>query len=78
VMKRRLDSFQLRTTEKWTTFNQGTALLVGFVVMVLSLSWFRGIGILSSWYILPLAISGGIFAPLAKDLTGALKRARNA
>ncbi|HET9425596.1 MAG TPA: hypothetical protein VFO55_09505 [Gemmatimonadaceae bacterium] len=77
VFKRKLDAFQLYTEQRWATYNQFYANVVGAVIMLLALLELRvELGITPGWLVL-LAVFGGILSPIAKDLVSALRRVRN-
>ena len=88
IVKRRLDGFQLYTGDRWATWNQFAANIVGFVVMFVALlysHWLSrhvpataaAVADSFTWTILPISLVGGIFAPVAKDLVTALQKVRN-
>ncbi len=80
VVKRKLDGFQLYVGDRWATWNQTVANLVGIVAMFLVLIWVRytsqndAPGYLT---IVVLSLFGGILSPIAKDLVSALKRVKD-
>jgi hypothetical protein len=80
VVKRRLDGFQLYTSQDWTSWNQLAANVVGIVLLAGILVWMQ-VGDLAGapgWApILPLSLLGGILSPIAKDLVTALKRVKD-
>jgi hypothetical protein len=77
-IRRRLDGFQLYTSDKWASWNQRAANIVGALVMFVALMWMYVGGSAPSIYaILVLTMFGGILSPVAKDLVTALKRVRN-
>jgi hypothetical protein len=77
IFKRKLDSFQLYTEQRWASYNQFAANVVGAVVMavvLLSLNDSLGLGPVG---IVVLSAFGGILSPVAKDLVAALRRVRD-
>ena len=88
IVKRKLDGFQLYTGDRWASWNQFAANIVGFVVMFVVLlysHWLRrnapltAIAVANSFSlsILPISLLGGILSPVAKDLVTALQRVKN-
>jgi HAMP domain-containing protein len=77
VFKRKLDAFQLYTEQRWATYNQFWANLLGAVIMAVALWKLKAEFNLDAPGIFALAIFGGILSPIAKDLVGALRRVRN-
>jgi hypothetical protein len=88
LVKRRLDGFQLYTGDRWASWNQFAANIVGFVVMLDVLLYLRwasqnvpfSAGALADSFtprMLLISLLGGIFSPVAKDLVTALQRVRN-
>jgi hypothetical protein len=84
IVKRKLDGFQLYTGDRWGTWNQFAANIVGFIVMFSSLLYLNWVArnvslnapeLLSSFTptIIPISLLGGILSPVAKDLVNALK-----
>ena len=84
IVKRKLDGFQLYTGDRWGTWNQFAANIVGFIVMFSSLLYLNWVArsvslnapeVLSSFTptIIPISLLGGILSPVAKDLVNALK-----
>ena len=77
IFKRKLDAFQLYTEQRWATWNQFWANVLGAVIMGAALWKLKSEFQLEAPGILGLAIFGGILSPIAKDLVGALRRVRN-
>jgi hypothetical protein len=88
IVKRKLDGFQLYTGDRWASWNQFAANIVGFVVMFIVLLYshwasrnapLTPVAVASSFSlsILPISLLGGILSPVAKDLVTALQRVRN-
>lgn len=88
IVKRRLDGFQLYTADRWASWNQFAANIVGFIVMfglLLYLDCRRRnvpptpaeMAASLTWPILLISLVGGIFSPVAKDLVTALQKVRN-
>lgn len=80
IVKRKLDGFQLYTSDQWATWNQTVANLVGIVALLLILIWVKNTSPSASpGYptIVFLSLLGGILSPLAKDLVTALKRVKD-
>ena len=75
VFKRKLDAFQLYTEQRWATWNQLWANLLGAAIMALALG--SSDLELSLPGFLLLSAFGGILSPIAKDLVAALRRGRN-
>ena len=84
IVKRKLDGFQLYTGDRWATWNQFAANIVGFIVMFSSLLYLNWVArnvslnapeLLSSFTptVIPISLLGGILSPVAKDLVNALK-----
>jgi hypothetical protein len=80
IVKRRLDGFQIYSTDRWGAWNQTRANIVGIAVLFAVLlrikannpggsPGYLAIGILS--------LFGGILSPVAKDLVTALKRVKD-
>jgi hypothetical protein len=77
VMKRRLDAFQLYTSESWASYNQTGGNVVGFLIMVgILLTLDRQQTGFRWWEIVLLALGGGMLSPIAKDLVSSLRKAR--
>lgn len=77
VVKRKLDAFQLLAAERWASFNQTWAIVVGGAIMFAVLSWMQATntpGAPSASAIIPLTLVGGILSPVAKDIASTLKR----
>ncbi|HYN81739.1 MAG TPA: hypothetical protein VES88_09580 [Gemmatimonadaceae bacterium] len=80
IVKRRLDGFQLYTGDRWASWNQFSANVLGIALMLGILVWMRttATGVtLSVPLILVVSLFGGILSPLAKDLVSALKRVKS-
>jgi hypothetical protein len=77
LFKRKLDSFQLYTEQRWASYNQFAANVVGALVMAAALASLRGSLGLSVPGIVFLSLFGGILSPVAKDLVSALRRVRD-
>jgi hypothetical protein len=88
LVKRRLDGFQLYTGDRWASWNQFAANIVGFVVMFGLLIYLRllsenlpvtvrAIADSVSLKILLFSLLGGFFSPVAKDLVTALQKVKN-
>ena len=82
-IKRKLDTFQLDTNDRWTTGNQLVANIAGavtlyFVLVYIDMHHVPGAGRrLDPVEILVLSALGGILAPVAKDLVSTLKRVKD-
>jgi hypothetical protein len=83
LVKRKLDTFQLNTSDRWATGNQLVAnaagvLTLSFVLMYLSRHSAAGAAHqLDPIEIILLSLLGGILAPVAKDLVSTLQRVKN-
>jgi hypothetical protein len=79
VFKRKLDSFQLYTEQRWASYNQFAANVVGAVVMFAALfSLQTELGLKGHpGKMVFLSLFGGILSPVAKDLVAALRRVRD-
>ena len=77
IFKRKLDSFQLYTEQRWASYNQFAANLVGAVIMAAALFSLKTSLGLDGGTILFLSLFGGILSPVAKDLVAALRRVRD-
>lgn len=80
IMKRRLDGFQLYTGERWASWNQFSANLLGIGLMfgILVSMRMSAKGVQLPWPAIPVvSLFGGILSPIAKDLVSALKRVKN-
>jgi hypothetical protein len=77
IFKRKLDSFQLYTEQRWASYNQLAANVVGAFVMAAALTSLRDSLHLSVPGIVLLSLFGGILSPVAKDLVSALRRVRD-
>ncbi len=77
IFKRKLDSFQVYTEQRWASYNQFAANAVGALIMgaaLISLQSTLGLGLTS---VIILSAFGGILSPIAKDLVAALRRVRD-
>jgi hypothetical protein len=79
IVKRKLDGFQVYTGDRWGSWNQTVANIVGIVALFLILVWVKNTSPSSPGYltIALLSLLGGILSPLAKDLVSALKRVKD-
>jgi hypothetical protein len=88
VVKRKLDGFQLYTGDRWASWNQFAANIVGFIVLFFALLWAqwsnRHVALTTgnlfgsfTYTIIPISLLGGILSPVAKDLVSALKRVKD-
>ena len=80
IVKRRLDGFQLYTGDRWASWNQMAANVVGMIAMFFVLSWLQRSSAVASISFLRLilfSLLGGILSPVAKDLVTALKRVKD-
>ena len=80
VAKRKLDGFQIYASDRWASWNQLWANVVGIVALFLILVWIKSQpGATSPGYltIVIFSLFGGILSPVAKDLVTALKRAKD-
>ena len=80
IVKRKLDGFQIYATDRWASWNQTVANLVGIVALFLILMWIKSKSPdAAPTYatIVVLSLFGGILSPLAKDLVSALKRVKD-
>jgi hypothetical protein len=80
IVKRRLDGFQLYTGDRWATWNQTAANLVGIVTMFIVLLWLQrnsAVASISFPMLIIFSLLGGILSPVAKDLVTALKRVKD-
>jgi hypothetical protein len=79
VVKRRLDGFQVYAGDRWASWNQTVANIVGIVALFLILIWVKNTSPSAPGYltIVFLSLFGGILSPLAKDLVSALKRVKD-
>jgi hypothetical protein len=79
IVKRKLDGFQLYTGDRWGSWNQFSANLIGIGVMFLVLLSMRlnATGpTLGFPAIIVFSLLGGVLSPVAKELVAALKRVR--
>jgi hypothetical protein len=77
IFKRKLDSFQLYTEQRWASYNQFAANIVGAIVMAAALYSLRADLGLGGAGIVLLSLFGGVLSPVAKDLVAALRRVRD-
>jgi hypothetical protein len=77
IFKRKLDSFQLYTEQRWASYNQFSANVVGAIVMAIVLYSLRVDLKLGLGGIMLLSLFGGVLSPVAKDLVAALRRVRD-
>jgi hypothetical protein len=79
IVKRKLDGFQVYTGDRWASWNQTVANIVGIVALFLILVWVKNTSPSSPGYVTIafLSLLGGILSPLAKDLVSALKRVKD-
>jgi hypothetical protein len=79
IVKRKLDGFQVYTGDRWASWNQTVANVVGIVALFLILVWVKNTSPNAPGYltIALLSLLGGILSPLAKDLVSALKRVKD-
>lgn len=77
IFKRKLDSFQVYTEQRWATHNQFWANVLGAIIMAAALWQLRTALGIDDFSIMIFALFGGILSPIAKDLVNALSRARN-
>ena len=79
IMKRRLDAFQLYTSDSWASWNQLWANVVGAITMFTVLMWMRQTADPSApglAAVIVLSALGGVLSPVAKDLLNLLKRVK--
>ncbi len=79
MVKRKLDAFQLLTSDRWASSNQFAAIVVGFMLMYGLLTWMRlmqSTGAPSALAIVPISLLGGVLSPVAKDLVSSLRKVR--
>jgi hypothetical protein len=80
IVKRKLDGFQVYAGDRWASWNQTAANLMGFAALLLILLWIKNdnpIGSPSYGMIVLLSLFGGVLSPVAKDLVTALKRVKD-
>lgn len=79
IVKRKLDGFQIYTGDRWASWNQTVANIVGIGALFLVLVWVKNTSPNSPGYltIAFLSLLGGILSPIAKDLVSALKRVKD-
>jgi hypothetical protein len=80
IVKRKLDGFQVYAGDRWASWNQTAANLMGIAVLLIVLLWIKydnPTGSLSYLAIGLLSLFGGILSPVAKDLVTALKRVKD-
>jgi hypothetical protein len=76
IFKRKLDSFQLYTEQRWASYNQLAANIVGAIIMAMALTSLPELGLSVGMFFL-LSAFGGVLSPVAKDLVAALRRVRD-
>jgi hypothetical protein len=80
IVKRKLDGFQVYAGDRWASWNQTVANIVGIVALFLILLWIKNAnpGASPSYAMIGvMSLFGGILAPVAKDLITALKRVKD-
>jgi hypothetical protein len=77
IFKRKLDSFQLYTEQRWASYNQFAANVAGAIIMAAALFSLNDSLKLGIPGIVLLSLFGGILSPVAKDLVAALRRVRD-
>jgi len=80
IVKRKLDGFQVYAGDRWASWNQTAANLMGFAALLLILLWIKNdnpTGSPSYGMIVLLSLFGGVLSPVAKDLVTALKRVKD-
>jgi hypothetical protein len=77
IFKRKLDSFQLYTEQRWASYNQFAANVLGALIMAVALWKLRETYHINEISLMVLALFGGILSPIAKDVVSALRRVRN-
>jgi hypothetical protein len=80
IVKRKLDGFQVYAGDRWASWNQTAANLMGIAALLFVLLWIKNDnpnGSLSYGMIVVLSLFGGILSPVAKDLVTALKRVKD-
>lgn len=78
AVKRRLDGFQLYTSQRWVNWNQFAANVVGTIVLFAALLWSAGgfEATLPLPAIIAMSLLGGVLAPVAKDMVSALRKVK--
>lgn len=81
LVKRRLDAFQLYTSQRWVNWNQLAANIVGALVLLAAMIYLKRYGsaeaqALGEVSIILLSLAGGMLSPLAKDVVVALHNVR--
>jgi hypothetical protein len=80
IVKRRLDGFQIYSSDRWAAWNQTSANIVGIAVLfavLLRIKTNNPGGSPGYFTIGILSLFGGILSPVAKDLVTALKRVKD-
>jgi hypothetical protein len=77
LFKRKLDSFQLYTEQRWASYNQFASNVVGALIMAAALYSLRSDLRLGGATFVLLSVFGGVLSPVAKDLVAALRRVRD-
>jgi hypothetical protein len=79
IVRRKLDGFQLYASDRWASWNQVVANIVGMVGLFLILLGIRNTSGIDFSFptIVALSLFGGILSPLAKDLFSALSRVKD-
>ena len=77
IFKRKLDSFQLYTEQRWASYNQFWANALGALIMAVALWNLRSAFGIDGLSLMVLSLFGGILSPVAKDIVTALRRVRN-
>jgi hypothetical protein len=79
IVRRKLDGFQLYASDRWASWNQIVANIVGMIGFFLILFGIRNTSRIDFSFptILALSLFGGILSPLAKDLFSALSRVKD-
>jgi hypothetical protein len=77
LFKRKLDSFQLYTEQRWASYNQFASNVIGALIMAAALYSLRSDLKLGAATFVLLSLFGGVLSPVAKDLVAALRRVRD-
>lgn len=80
IVKRKLDGFQLYTGDRWGSWNQTMANVVGIIAMFAVLVWLErhsAVASISFPSLILFSLLGGSLSPVAKDLISALKRVKD-
>jgi hypothetical protein len=77
LFKRKLDSFQLYTEQRWASYNQLASNVIGALIMAAALYSLRSDLKLGAATFVLLSLFGGVLSPVAKDLVAALRRVRD-